>query len=271
MGRPVRYGGEFPRIEERRPRIWPPIAEQALADIPVSDDDAFRRYIRPLPWGVVFRGGAVELPVNDLRSNTVAPCAHRRQHGAPQARHQTLLAESGWRGPFTRPASPRTSSRIVFLDHDTSSALIRERAVDFVNFTGSVPGGQAMSARRRAPFVPVATELGGKDPGYVMDDADLERRVDGLMDGAMFNSGQCCCGIERIYVHQSLYDAFVEKAVAWAGARSGSAIPLDPETTLGPMAHVRFARLCASRSTKPSPPAPRPTCPRTPPTTAAPT
>jgi acyl-CoA reductase-like NAD-dependent aldehyde dehydrogenase len=62
------------------------------------------------------------------------------------------------------------------------------------------------------------------------------------MDGAMFNSGQCCCGIERIYVHDSLYDAFVEKAAAWARqAKLGD--PLDPETTMGPMAHRRFADL----------------------------
>lgn len=61
------------------------------------------------------------------------------------------------------------------------------------------------------------------------------------MDGAMFNSGQCCCGIERIYVHDSLFDTFVEKVVAWVNAlKLGD--PLDPETTLGPMARVRFAR-----------------------------
>ena len=90
-------------------------------------------------------------------------------------------------------------------------------------------------------FIPVSTELGGKDPGYVRADADLDAAVDTLMDGAIFNAGQCCCGIERIYVAESLYDAFVEKAVAWASAQKlGN--PLDPETTLGPMANIRFAR-----------------------------
>jgi acyl-CoA reductase-like NAD-dependent aldehyde dehydrogenase len=84
-------------------------------------------------------------------------------------------------------------------------------------------------------------ELGGKDPGYVRADANLDAAVDTLMDGAMYNAGQCCCGIERIYVHQSLYDAFVEKAVAWANALVlGN--PFDAATTLGPMAHKRFAR-----------------------------
>ena len=89
-------------------------------------------------------------------------------------------------------------------------------------------------------FVGVGTELGGKDPGYVMEDADLDAAVDTLIDGAMFNAGQCCCGIERIYVHESLYEAFVDKAVALVrGYKLGN--PLAPETTLGPMANVRFA------------------------------
>ena len=128
----------------------------------------------------------------------------------------------------------------VFLDHDTTSTLIADNAFDFINFTGSVGGGKAMEQAAAGTFTGVGTELGGKDPGYVMEDADLDAAVETLIDGAMFNSGQCCCGIERIYVHESLYDAFVEKAVAIVkGYRLGN--PLDPETTLGPMANVRFA------------------------------
>jgi acyl-CoA reductase-like NAD-dependent aldehyde dehydrogenase len=84
-------------------------------------------------------------------------------------------------------------------------------------------------------------ELGGKDPGYVMADADIDWAVDVLMDGAMYNSGQCCCGIERVYVHESRFDEFVGKAVSWVNSlKLGN--PFDAETTLGPMANVRFAR-----------------------------
>ena len=91
-------------------------------------------------------------------------------------------------------------------------------------------------------FTAVSTELGGKDPGYVMDDADLQTAIDTLIDGAMFNSGQCCCGIERIYVQERLYDKFVEGSVELVNAyKLGN--PLDKETTLGPMAQVRFADL----------------------------
>ena len=91
-------------------------------------------------------------------------------------------------------------------------------------------------------FTGVGTELGGKDPGYVMEDADLDAAVDTLIDGDMFNSGQCCCGIERIYVHESLYDRFVEKSVAWV-ANYKLCNPLEKETTLGPMANRRFAQV----------------------------
>ena len=128
----------------------------------------------------------------------------------------------------------------VRLSHDLTERLIRERSFDFINFTGSVAGGRAIERAAAGTFVGLGLELGGKDPGYVRADADLDAAVDTLIDGAMFNSGQCCCGIERIYVHESLFGRFVEKAKAIVeGYRLGD--PLDPETTLGPMANVRFA------------------------------
>ena len=141
---------------------------------------------------------------------------------------------------FHAAGVPEDVFQNVFLDHDTTSALIAGRAFDFVNFTGSVGGGRAMERAAAGTFTGLGLELGGKDPGYVMEDADLDAAVDTLIDGAMFNSGQCCCGIERIYVHESLFDAFVAKAVAIVqGYRLGN--PLDQKTTIGPMANVRFA------------------------------
>jgi acyl-CoA reductase-like NAD-dependent aldehyde dehydrogenase len=129
----------------------------------------------------------------------------------------------------------------VFLDHEVTLGLISNRAFGFVNFTGSVNGGKAIEAAASGTFTNIALELGGKDPGYVMEDANLDAAVDTLIDGAMFNSGQCCCGIERIYVHERLFNNFIEKAVAIVNQyKLGN--PLNPETTLGPMAHARFAK-----------------------------
>ena len=128
----------------------------------------------------------------------------------------------------------------VLLTPDVTEDLVGQRACGFGNCAGSVGGGQAMGRAAAGTFTPLGLELGGKDPGYVMDDADLDAAVDSLMDGAMYNAGQCCCGIERIYVHESLYDDFVEKAVAWVtNLRLGN--PFDSATTLGPMANRRFA------------------------------
>ncbi|NBQ28931.1 MAG: aldehyde dehydrogenase family protein, partial [Rhodobacteraceae bacterium] len=128
----------------------------------------------------------------------------------------------------------------MFLNHETTSDLIKARSFDFINFTGSVGAGAQIEQAAAGTFVGVGTELGGKDPGYVMEDADLDAAVETLIDGAMFNSGQCCCGIERIYVHETLYDAFLSKAIEIVkGYKLGN--PLDSDTTIGPMAHKRFA------------------------------
>jgi acyl-CoA reductase-like NAD-dependent aldehyde dehydrogenase len=155
---------------------------------------------------------------------------------------QTLLVGERLAQAFHEAGVPADVFQNVVLDHATTESLIAGRAFNFVNFTGSVAGGQAIERAAAGTFTPLGLELGGKDPGYVRADANLDAAVDTLMDGAMFNSGQCCCGIERIYVHESLFDAFVEKSVAWVnGMKLGS--PLDPETTLGPMANKRFAKV----------------------------
>src|SRR5436305_13523619 len=89
--------------------------------------------------------------------------------------------------------------------------MIARPEIGFVSFTGSVRGGhEVYRAVAAARFIDVGLELGGKDPAYVAPDADLEYAASNLVDGAFYNAGQSCCGIERIYVHASVYDAFVE-------------------------------------------------------------
>ncbi|MEP3638437.1 MAG: aldehyde dehydrogenase family protein [Paracoccaceae bacterium] len=238
MGRPVRYGGEFGGFDERASHMAD-IATSALADIEVGEDATFKRYIKRVPHGVVFVVAPWNYPYMTA-INTVAPALIAGNSVVLKHATQTLLVGERLAKAFRSAGIPEDVFQNVFLDHETTSALISENAFDFINFTGSVEGGQAMERAAAGTFTGLGLELGGKDPGYVMEDADLDAAVDTLIDGAMFNSGQCCCGIERIYVHESLFDAFVEKAVAIVNAyKFGN--PLDPETTLGPMAHVRFA------------------------------
>ena len=239
MGRPVRFGGEFGGFDERA-SYMAKIAEESLADIEVGEDATFKRYIKRLPHGVVLVVAPWNYPYMTA-INTVAPALIAGNTVLLKHATQTLLVGERMAQAFHSAGVPEDVFQNLFLSHDTTSKLISERAVDFVNFTGSVGGGRAMEQAAAGTFTPVATELGGKDPGYVMEDADLDAAVDTLIDGAMFNSGQCCCGIERIYVHESLYDAFVEKAVKVVeGYTLGN--PLDEATTIGPMANVRFAK-----------------------------
>jgi len=238
MGRPIRYGGEFGGFNERASHMAA-IARDALADIAVGEDETFLRYIKRVPHGVVFVVAPWNYPYMTA-INTVAPALIAGNTVILKHATQTLLVGERMAQAFHAAGVPEDVFQNVFLDHDTTSAMIAARAFDFVNFTGSVGGGRAMERAAAGTFTGLGLELGGKDPGYVMQDADLDAAVDTLIDGAMFNSGQCCCGIERIYVHESLYDAFVEKAVAIVqGYTLGN--PMDPETTIGPMANVRFA------------------------------
>jgi acyl-CoA reductase-like NAD-dependent aldehyde dehydrogenase len=238
MGRPVRYGGEFGGFNERATHMAG-IASDALAGIKVGEDAQFKRLIKRVPHGVVLVVAPWNYPYMTA-INTVAPALIAGNTVMLKHATQTLLVGERMAWAFASAGIPEYVFQNVFLLHDTTSDLIAANAFDFVNFTGSVGGGQAMERAAAGTFTGVGTELGGKDPGYVMDDADLDAAVETLIDGAMFNAGQCCCGIERIYVHESLFDAFVAKAVNIVKAyKFGN--PLDAATTLGPMANVRFA------------------------------
>ncbi len=239
MGRPVCYGGEYGGFNERL-TYMADVAEESLAPMQIEDSDAFRRLIKRSPWGTVLVIAPWNYPYMTA-INTVAPALIAGNTVILKHAGQTLAVGDHLAEAFHAAGVPEDVFQNLVLDHDTTSALLSERAVDFVNFTGSVGGGQAIERAAAGTFIPVSTELGGKDPGYVRADANLDAAVDTLLDGAMFNAGQCCCGIERIYVHESLFDQFVEKAVAWVNAQKlGN--PLDPDTTMGPMANVLFAK-----------------------------
>jgi len=238
MGRPIRYGGEFGGFEERALHMAQ-IAERALSPIKVSQTPEFDRIIKRVPHGVVLVVAPWNYPYMTA-INTVAPALIAGNAVILKHASQTPLVGERLVAAFTKVGVPENIFQNVFLNHENTATLIQENYFGFVNFTGSVPGGQAIEAAAAGTFTGLGLELGGKDPGYVMADADLDAATETLIDGAMFNSGQCCCGIERIYVAESLFDAFVEKAVSIVkGYTLGN--PLEPETTLGPMAHTRFA------------------------------
>ncbi len=118
--------------------------------------------------------------------------------------------------------------------------MVADPRIGVVVFTGSVAGGHAVTKAASSRFVRVVTELGGKDPAYVRPDADLNFAIENVMDGALFNSGQSCCSVERIYVHKDVYQSFVDGAVELTNSYVlGN--PLDPSVTLGPLVRTRAA------------------------------
>ena len=238
MGRPTRFGGEFGGVNART-EYMAEIAAKTLAPEMIEDSDKFRRYLARDPVGVVFIVAPWNYPYLTT-INTLVPALIAGNTVILKHASQTMLVGERLAEAFHAAGVPDDVFQNVVLDHATTEALIAARSFGFVNFTGSVGGGVAMEKAAAGTFTPLGLELGGKDPGYVRHDANLEAAVDTLMDGAMFNAGQCCCGIERIYVHESLYDAFVEKAVAWVKTLTlGN--PFDASSTLGPMANKRFA------------------------------
>jgi acyl-CoA reductase-like NAD-dependent aldehyde dehydrogenase len=241
MGRPVRYGGEFRGVEERA-RHMVRIAEKSLAPI-VPDDErpGFRRMIKREPVGVVLVIAPWNYPfltaINTIVPALVAGNAVLLKHAS-----QTLLAGERFQTAMDRAGMPQGLFRNLVLSHDQTSRILSAGLVDHCNFTGSVSGGRAIERAAAGTFTSLGLELGGKDPAYVRADADLPHAIENLVDGAFFNSGQCCCGIERIYVHENLYDDFVSGAVALVN-QYVLGNPLADATTLGPMAHKRFADL----------------------------
>jgi acyl-CoA reductase-like NAD-dependent aldehyde dehydrogenase len=153
---------------------------------------------------------------------------------------QTPLCAERFAEAFAAAGLPEAVFQVLHADHGEVARSIGSEHVDFVAFTGSVPAGHAVQAAASRRFIATGLELGGKDPAYVRADADLAFAVENVVDGAFFNSGQSCCGIERIYVHSALFDDFVEGAVAAVSAyRLGD--PTDPETNLGPMVRTAAA------------------------------
>ncbi|HVY00844.1 MAG TPA: aldehyde dehydrogenase family protein [Pseudorhodoplanes sp.] len=239
MGRPVKFaGGELNGFEERA-RSMIAIANQALADVVPEPKPGFKRYVRREPLGIVLTIAPWNYPfltaVNSIVPALMAGNAVILKHAA-----QTILAGDRFQMAFDKAGLPSGLFRTLTLSHEDTTKLIASGAIDQVCFTGSVEAGRAIERAAAGTFCGVGLELGGKDPAYVRADARLDHAIENIVDGVYFNSGQCCCGIERIYVHADVYERFVEGYVALT-RQYVLDNPLDERTTLGPMAQTRVA------------------------------
>jgi len=239
MGRPVRFGGGELKGFEERARHMISLAHDALTPIVPDHREGFRRYIERVPVGLVFVIAPWNYPyltaVNSVIPALMAGNAVLLKHAS-----QTLLVGERFQRAADRAGLPKGLFRNLVLSHAQADRLIAERRVDRVNFTGSVASGRTIERAAAGTFLGVGLELGGKDPAYVRADADMAYTAEQLADGAFFNAGQSCCGVERIYVDAGVYEDFVAALVAVVRSyRLGN--PLHPESTLGPMVSARAA------------------------------
>jgi acyl-CoA reductase-like NAD-dependent aldehyde dehydrogenase len=233
MGRPLAFTpGEIRGFEERA-RHMIAIAPEALKDIAVEPKAGFTRFIRRDPLGVVFVVAPWNYPYLTA-VNAIVPALMAGNAVILKHSHQTPLCAERFAEAFQAAGLPEGVFQFLHMSHEATAKLIAHDGIDFVSFTGSVPGGHAVQEAAAKRFIGAGLELGGKDPAYVRADAKLDHAIENVVDGAFFNSGQSCCGIERIYVDAKVYDAFVEGAAALV-RKYVLGNPLDKSTTLGPM------------------------------------
>ena len=178
-----------------------------------NDKPGFRRYVKKDPLGVVMVIAPWNYPyltaVNTIVPALIAGSAVILKHAA-----QTLLVGERFAKAFEAAGLPKGVFQNIVMNHAQTEKLLGSGKIDHVNFTGSVAGGRAIEKAAAGTFMTLGLELGGKDPAYVLPDAKMDHAVANLVDGAFYNSGQCCCGIERVYVHEKVYDEFVEGYIA---------------------------------------------------------
>ncbi len=235
MGKPLSQSrGEFRGGMRERTNALCELAEAALADQLLPEKAGLHRFIRREPVGTVLDIAAWNYPLL-IPINVVVPAVLAGNAVMVKHAHQTSLVADQLEHAFTAAGAPEGLVQAMPIDHVTAAEIIAKRRFGFVAFTGSVRGGhEVYRTVAHENFVGVGLELGGKDPALVLPDCDFDHAVENLVDGAFYNAGQSCCGIERIYVHADLYERFVEAYVAKT-REYVVGNPLDPATTLGPV------------------------------------
>ena len=239
MGRPIAQSpGEIRGLEERA-RHMLAVAPRALANRQTEPRAGFTRFIRHEPLGLAFVIAPWNYPyltaVNSIVPALAAGNTVLLKHSA-----QTPLCAERFQEAFDAAGLPAGVFQHLHLSHDAALRIAGSGGAQLVAFTGSVPGGRAVQQAAGHAFITTNLELGGKDPAYVREDADLTHAVENLVDGACFNSGQSCCGIERIYVHERRFDAFVA-GYAELAAKYVLDDPTASTTSLGPMVRASAA------------------------------
>ena len=240
IGRPITQCGNELRGFEERSRHMVEIAKESLQNIPARKNDEFDNYIYKSPLGVIFVMAPWNYPIITA-TNTIVPALLAGNTLLLKHSSQTPMCAELLSKAFENTGLPEGVFQFVHTNHESCEKIISDPRISHVVFTGSVRGGQEIKKYIGTRFINVGLELGGKDPAYVRSDADVNHAVENLVDGALFNSGQSCCGIERIYVDQSIYNKFIEgfKSIT-ENYKLGD--PSKDDTNLGPVVRQSAAQ-----------------------------
>lgn len=234
MGKPLSQALGEVRGMAGRARHMISIAEASLADITLPAVENFERRIAKVPLGVVFNLPAWNYPLLTA-VNAVVPAILAGNAVIVKHSPRSPLVGEHFARAFAEAGAPANLVQALHCDHPTSERIVGDARVGYVVFTGSVHGGHRIQAAAAQSFVGVGLELGGNDPAYVAEDCDLAKTVENIVDGAIYNAGQSCCAVERVYVHRSVYAKFLELAEPLVnGYVLGD--PFDAKTSLGPIA-----------------------------------
>ncbi|KAF7715445.1 Succinate-semialdehyde dehydrogenase (NAD(+)) [Penicillium ucsense] len=234
MGRPVRYCAGEIKTAALRAEHMIKIAKQSLADLPGEPQDGFRRMVKQVPVGTVLVASAWNYPylttVNALIPALLAGNTVLLRPSPQVPIFGQRLAEA-----FTQAGLPQDVLQVLQIGSlDVLDQIVQIPEIHSVSFTGSTAGGIRLREATAKQVKPVHLELGGNDPAYVRPDVDVKNVAENLVDGAVFNSGQSCCSVERVYVHEKVYDEFVRCVQEeLKGYKLGD--PLDQTTTTGPV------------------------------------
>jgi len=240
MGRPIgQCGGEMNGFEERA-RYMIEKSEEALSNIISKKNDEFDNFITKDPLGTIFIIAPWNYPYN-TSVNSVVPSLLAGNTVILKHSSQTPLCAEQLYKATKLSGLPEGVFQFLHLDHQSTSKIIADERIDHVLFTGSVSGGRQVKKAIGERFINAGLELGGKDPAYVRKDCNLQHAIENLADGSFYNSGQSCCGIERIYVDSEVYNDFVEgiKSITEKYILDD---PLNSKTNLGPVVKLSAAQ-----------------------------
>ena len=234
MGKPISQSRNEVKGMIHRSEVCCELAEDALKDITLPELDGSRRFIKREPLGVVLDIAAWNYPLL-IAVNVVVPAILAGNAVAIKHSSLTPLCGETFESGFKHAGAPDGLVTSLIMDHQTTEQVIQSGLIHHLAFTGSVAGGRQVQSTAGNQFINTGLELGGKDPAYIREDADLKTTIPDVMDGVFYNAGQSCCAVERIYVHESLFNEFVDGAMSFMN-KLVIGDPMDKSTDMGPLA-----------------------------------